>query len=180
VGVCTIALLCVLFCRSGAATADSSNKNAAADGYGSSKDTVLDSNVFGKIQSVQGAHGISSDPMFAEPGTAGAGGDSVFGYRLRPDSAAIDSRRAIPNSGGREFHGSSVPSCRGVDRGAMESVLCRIFGLIVSDITNPFFPEIVQVFDTIAVQNDYEILLTSTVHDSRRMEVSVRRTIEGE
>jgi LacI family transcriptional regulator len=61
---------------------------------------------------------------------------------------------------------------------ALVSGRSRIFGVIVSEITNPFFPEIVQVFETIAVQNHYEILLTSTVHDSRLMESSVRRMIE--
>ncbi len=61
---------------------------------------------------------------------------------------------------------------------ALVSGRSRIFGLIVSEITNPFFPEIVQVFETIAVQHHYEILLTSTVHDSRLMETSVRRMIE--
>src|SRR3979490_2371842 len=61
---------------------------------------------------------------------------------------------------------------------ALVSGRSRIFGLIVSDITNPFFPEIVQVFETIAVQHHYEILLTSTVNDPRRMETSVRRMIE--
>jgi LacI family transcriptional regulator len=61
---------------------------------------------------------------------------------------------------------------------ALVSGRSRIFGLIVSEITNPFFPEIVQVFETIAVQNHYEILLTSTVHDPKRMETSVRRMIE--
>lgn len=54
----------------------------------------------------------------------------------------------------------------------------RVFGLIVSEITNPFFPEIVQTFEDLAVEHNYEILLTSTVHDSRRMELSVRRMIE--
>jgi DNA-binding LacI/PurR family transcriptional regulator len=54
----------------------------------------------------------------------------------------------------------------------------RIFGLIVSDITNPFFPEIVQSFENIAVQHNYEILLSSTVDDPKRMELSVRRMIE--
>jgi LacI family transcriptional regulator len=61
---------------------------------------------------------------------------------------------------------------------ALVSGRSRLFGLIVSEITNPFFPEIVQVFETIAVQNDYEILLTSTVNDPKRMESSVRRMIE--
>ena len=54
----------------------------------------------------------------------------------------------------------------------------RIFGLIVSEITNPFFPEIVQAFENIAVEHDYEILLTSTVHNPERMKLSVRRMIE--
>jgi LacI family transcriptional regulator, galactose operon repressor len=54
----------------------------------------------------------------------------------------------------------------------------RIFGLVVSEITNPFFPEIVQVFENLAVEHGYELLLTSTVHDPKRMELSVRRMIE--
>jgi LacI family transcriptional regulator len=54
----------------------------------------------------------------------------------------------------------------------------RIFGLVVSEITNPFFPEIVQVFEDIAVQHQYEILLASTGNDPKRMEASVRRMIE--
>src|SRR5712664_4484213 len=61
---------------------------------------------------------------------------------------------------------------------ALVSGRSRIFGLIISEITNPFFPEIVQVFETIAVQHRYEILLTSTVHDPKRMKGSVRRMIE--
>src|ERR1700686_4314024 len=54
---------------------------------------------------------------------------------------------------------------------ALVSGRSRIFGLIVSEITNPFFPEIVHVFEDTAVQNNYEILLTSTVHDPERMKL---------
>lgn len=61
---------------------------------------------------------------------------------------------------------------------ALVSGRSRIFGLIVSEITNPFFPEIVQEFESMAVQHNYEVLLTSTVHDSKRMAHSVRRMIE--
>ena len=61
---------------------------------------------------------------------------------------------------------------------ALVSGRSRIFGLIVSEITNPFFPEIVQAFEDIAVQHNYEILLTSTVHNPKRMELAVRRMIE--
>ncbi len=55
----------------------------------------------------------------------------------------------------------------------------RTFGLIVSEITNPFFPEIVQTFENLAVEQNYEILLTSTIHDPKRMELAVRRMIES-
>jgi LacI family transcriptional regulator len=61
---------------------------------------------------------------------------------------------------------------------ALVSGRSRIFGLIVSEITNPFFPEIVQVFEDLAVEHNYEILVTSTVHDPKRMELAVRRMIE--
>jgi LacI family transcriptional regulator len=61
---------------------------------------------------------------------------------------------------------------------ALVSGRSRIFGLIVSEITNPFFPEIVHVFEETAVQNNYEILLTSTVHDPKRMKLAVRRMLE--
>lgn len=61
---------------------------------------------------------------------------------------------------------------------ALVSGKSRIFGLVVSEITNPFFPEIVQTFEELAVHNDYEILLTSTVHDTTKMKSSVRRMIE--
>jgi len=54
----------------------------------------------------------------------------------------------------------------------------RTFGLIISDITNPFFPEIVQGFEDLAVQHNYEILTSSTVNDPGRMALSVRRMIE--
>ena len=62
---------------------------------------------------------------------------------------------------------------------ALVSGRSRVFGLIVSEITNPFFPEIVQTFETLAVEQHYEILLTSTIHDPKRMELAVRRMIEG-
>lgn len=61
---------------------------------------------------------------------------------------------------------------------ALVSGKSRLLGLVVSEITNPFFPEIVHTFEELAVQNGYEILLISTVHDTKRMKTSVRRLIE--
>ena len=60
---------------------------------------------------------------------------------------------------------------------ALVSGRSRIFGLVVSEFTNPFFPEVVQTFENLAVENNYEILLTSTVHDPKRMESAVRRIV---
>ena len=54
----------------------------------------------------------------------------------------------------------------------------RIVGLIISEIVNPFVPEIVQAFEEIAFQHGYEILLGSIGHDPRRTEWAVRRMIE--
>src|SRR6202789_3513616 len=51
-------------------------------------------------------------------------------------------------------------------------------GLIVSEITNPFFPELIQGFEDIAVENDYEILVSSTNHDPKRMSHCIRRMLE--
>jgi hypothetical protein len=99
---------------------------ATAPGFGGSKDTVFDSNVyFGNVHAAQDAHGTTKDPIFVEPGTASTGRNTVSGYGLRPKSTAIDSGRAIPNSGGRDFLGNHAPSCRAMDRGAMESPSCQ-------------------------------------------------------
>lgn len=61
---------------------------------------------------------------------------------------------------------------------ALVSGKSRTFGLIVSEITNPFFPEIIHVFEETALQHNYEVLLTSTVHDTERMKIAVRRMLE--
>jgi DNA-binding LacI/PurR family transcriptional regulator len=54
----------------------------------------------------------------------------------------------------------------------------RTLGLIVSEITNPFFPEIVQTFAKLGVQLNYEILLNSIDHDPRLLEITARQMIE--
>ena len=53
-----------------------------------------------------------------------------------------------------------------------------ILGLIVSEITNPFFPELIQGFEDIAVEHGYEILVSSTNYDSKRMSQCIRRMLE--
>lgn len=54
----------------------------------------------------------------------------------------------------------------------------RLFGLLISEITNPFFPELIQGFEDLAIENHYEILIGSTNYDPARMESCIRRMIE--
>lgn len=54
----------------------------------------------------------------------------------------------------------------------------RVLGLAVSDMTDSFSSEIIQSFETSAVHCSYEILVTSTLHDPKRIELCVRRMIE--
>ena len=66
------------------------------------------------------------------------------------------------------------------DRQARSLVSGRshILGLIVSDITNPFFPELVKGFEDVAILHGYEIMVSSTNYNSARMALCVRRLIE--
>lgn len=54
----------------------------------------------------------------------------------------------------------------------------RLIGLIVSDITNPFFPELIRTFEDLAAQKQYDLLLTSTNYDTSRMTTCLRRMLE--
>jgi LacI family transcriptional regulator len=54
----------------------------------------------------------------------------------------------------------------------------RLLGLIVSDITNPFFPELVHSFEALATQQGYDLILTSTGYQTARMIGCVRRMLE--
>jgi LacI family transcriptional regulator len=54
----------------------------------------------------------------------------------------------------------------------------RILGIIVENITNPFFPELIQNFEEIAVAHGYEILVSSSNSDPAVLTTCVRRMIE--
>ena len=54
----------------------------------------------------------------------------------------------------------------------------RIFGIIVENITNPFFPELIQNFEEIAVAHGYEILVSSSNGDPAVLTTCVRRMLE--
>jgi LacI family transcriptional regulator len=54
----------------------------------------------------------------------------------------------------------------------------RLLGLLISEITNPFFPELIQGFEDSAIEHNYELLIGSTNYDPRRMESCIRRMVE--
>jgi LacI family transcriptional regulator len=61
---------------------------------------------------------------------------------------------------------------------ALVSGRSRVLGLIVSEITNPFFPELVQEFDNLAVAQGYEVMIGSTNYSPERTESLIRRMLQ--
>ncbi len=54
----------------------------------------------------------------------------------------------------------------------------RTLGIIVSDIENPFFPEVVKGFETRARQLGYDVILSDTNYDPRRTREAADRMME--
>ncbi|MBT9332880.1 LacI family DNA-binding transcriptional regulator [Paracidobacterium acidisoli] len=87
--------------------------------------------------------------------------------KVTPETAervrrAIEQLRFYPNTNAR----------------ALGSGKSSLYGLIISDITNPFFPELVKSFEDIAVQHGQEVLVANTNYDPARMEICVSRMLQ--
>jgi len=54
----------------------------------------------------------------------------------------------------------------------------RLYGLIISDITNPYFPELVKAFEDIALEHGQDVLISNTDYDPARMESCVIRMLQ--
>ncbi len=54
----------------------------------------------------------------------------------------------------------------------------RIIGLLISDIANPFFPELVKSIETAAFERGYSVILFNTNYNAERAADYVRRLIE--
>jgi DNA-binding LacI/PurR family transcriptional regulator len=61
---------------------------------------------------------------------------------------------------------------------ALVSGKSKLLGLIVSEVTNPFFPELIHEFEQVAVERGYEILIASTNYERTKMEQCARRMLE--
>jgi len=58
---------------------------------------------------------------------------------------------------------------------ALVSGRSRVLGLLISEITNPFFPELIQSFEDIAGENDFEVMVGSTNYNREHAKVFIRR-----
>lgn len=65
------------------------------------------------------------------------------------------------------------PSARSLRMGRTQ-----LFGLIVSDIKNQFFPELIDAFEGIAAEQGIDVIFTHTNYDIKRLESCVRRMVE--
>ncbi len=61
---------------------------------------------------------------------------------------------------------------------ALVSGRSRVLGLLVSEITNPFFPELMQSFEDVAGEHDFEVLVGSTNYNRERAKVFIRRLVQ--
>ena len=90
------------------------------------------------------------------------GSDKVTPETKERVQRAIDQLKFYPNTWAR----------------ALGSGRSNLYGLIISDITNPFFPELVKSFEDVAVQFGQEVLVANTNYDPARMEVCVSRMLQ--
>jgi DNA-binding LacI/PurR family transcriptional regulator len=54
----------------------------------------------------------------------------------------------------------------------------NLVGLIISDISNPFFPDLVKEMESAAFEHDFDLILANTNYDPQRVTSYVRRFIE--
>jgi DNA-binding LacI/PurR family transcriptional regulator len=54
----------------------------------------------------------------------------------------------------------------------------HMYGLIVSDINNPFFPELIDAFDALAAKHGIDVIFSHTNYDLKRLHSCIRRMVE--
>lgn len=61
---------------------------------------------------------------------------------------------------------------------ALVSGRSRTFGLLISEMTNPFFPELIQRFEDIAGAHEFEVMVGSTNYNLERAKLFIRRLVQ--
>lgn len=90
------------------------------------------------------------------------GSDKVKAKTAERVRRAIEALNYFPNTNAR----------------ALGSGRSRLYGLIISDITNPFFPELVKSFEDTAVLHGLEVIVSNTSYKADRAELCVQRMLE--
>lgn len=65
-----------------------------------------------------------------------------------------------------------------VNARTLRSGRSNLYGLIISDIRNPFFPDLIEHFESLATQHQIDVTFANTAYSEERMLASVRRLIE--
>lgn len=96
-------------------------------------------------------------------------------------SHAINSTRPVAEEtrerilrAARELNYYRNASARLLVRGQGDS-----FGLIISDIENPFFPELIKAFQSAARESGFDVLLCTTNYDSEEARKAIQRMMEN-
>src|SRR5271165_2870959 len=61
---------------------------------------------------------------------------------------------------------------------ALVSGRSRTLGLLISEMTNPFFPELIQSFEDLAGAHDFEVMVGSTNYNLERARIFIRRLVQ--
>lgn len=61
---------------------------------------------------------------------------------------------------------------------ALVSGRSRVLGLLVSETTNPFFPELMQSFEDVAGEHDFEVMVGSANYNRDRAKLFIRRLVQ--
>ncbi len=94
-------------------------------GLGLSKENIFDSNVYYGVKAADDdQHALTADPKLVAPGSGNVGVLTLSGFALRVDSPARRSGKSIEKNGGHDFWDRPVPSCGGIDRGAVQPQEC--------------------------------------------------------
>lgn len=61
---------------------------------------------------------------------------------------------------------------------SLRSGKSNLYGVIVSDIRNPFFPDLIEQFELLAAQHGIDVTITNTGYNEQRLVTAVRRLLE--
>ena len=61
---------------------------------------------------------------------------------------------------------------------SLSSGRSNLLGVIISDITNPFFPDLISSFERLSAEQSYEVIFANTNYDPERLENALLRMMQ--